>query len=250
MKKIGIIYFSGTGNTEFIARVIKEEVEKNNIEADLINIEKDRIECENYDSLIIGSPVYVERYPELLFEYIKNISEDYKGRCMLFTTQASCKMITAFQHFLNRVKYLNVTYCAVMSMPNNFYNFMFDKVPDEEKENMILNSTEMCKEAVNNFLNGKYNFYPVKRSKIIAIDLIYKIYYKFFIKSITKNIKIDTSKCIKCKLCEKKCPVSAIEIRDQVIFKKKCLLCQRCMSNCPKDAFYYKDKKYIQYKLK
>ena len=30
----------------------------------------------------------MERYPEILFKYIKDIPKDYKGKCMLFSTQA------------------------------------------------------------------------------------------------------------------------------------------------------------------
>ena len=43
MNKIGIIYFSGTGNTKFIAQTIKEELEKCNEDCDLINIESKTI---------------------------------------------------------------------------------------------------------------------------------------------------------------------------------------------------------------
>ena len=42
MGKIGIIYFSGTGNTKFAAQTIKEELEKYHKDSDLINIEKER----------------------------------------------------------------------------------------------------------------------------------------------------------------------------------------------------------------
>lgn len=41
MNKIGIIYFSGTGNTKFVAQTIQEELEKYNQDSDIINIEKD-----------------------------------------------------------------------------------------------------------------------------------------------------------------------------------------------------------------
>ena len=74
MGKIGIIYFSGTGNTKFAAQTIKEELEKYYQDSDLINIEKDKVNLEKYKSLIIGGPVYVERYPEILLKYIdKNL---------------------------------------------------------------------------------------------------------------------------------------------------------------------------------
>ena len=96
MNKIGIIYFSGTGNTKFIAQTIKEELEKHNINSDLINIEKDKINLDNYQSIIIGGPVYVERYPEILLKYVENNLKKYKGICMLFSTQANRNATVTF----------------------------------------------------------------------------------------------------------------------------------------------------------
>lgn len=253
MTKMGIIYFSGTGNTKFVAENMKAELEKNKIEADLINIEKDELKEEDYkkyEALIIGAPVYVDRYPEILFKYIKDIPKDYKSKCMLFSTQASIGVTSSFQHFINRVKYLNVTYCRFITMPNNFYNFMFKRLSDDEEKKLVNDSIAVCKDAVNDFLGGKTNFYPVKKSKVIAINFIYNMFYPLLAKLMTRKVKIDKNKCIKCGLCESKCPVKAIRVRDKVKIDNECLLCQRCMSNCPKDAFYYKNKKYVQYKLR
>ena len=66
MNKIAVIYFSGTGNTKFIAKNIKNKLQEYGYESDLINIEKDKINPNDYKSLIIGAPVYVDRYPEIL----------------------------------------------------------------------------------------------------------------------------------------------------------------------------------------
>lgn len=85
---------------------------------------------------------------------------------------------------------------------------------------------------------------------MLPITLVYKLFYPLGAKLFTRNIKIDKDKCTKCGLCEKRCPVKAIKIKDRAIYNKDCMLCQRCMSNCPQDAFWYKNKKYEQYKIK
>ena len=62
MNKIGIIYFSGTGNTKFIAQTIKEELEKHNINSDLVNIEKDKINLDNYkNQQLVGKATGMRR---------------------------------------------------------------------------------------------------------------------------------------------------------------------------------------------
>ncbi len=49
------------------------------------------------------------------------------------------------------------------------------------------------------------------------------------------DLKLDKSKCIKCKLCIKNCPVGAIS-DDFVIDTEKCTKCDTCMAMCPKKA--------------
>ena len=137
MNKIAVIYFSGTGNTKFIAKNIKNKLQEYGYESDLINIEKDKINPNDYKSLIIGAPVYVDRYPEILLKYMEKYLKNYKGKCMLFTTQASFKDSTSFQHCINRMPNLNITYCTFFTMPNNFFNFMFKKSSKEEENQLM-----------------------------------------------------------------------------------------------------------------
>ncbi len=49
------------------------------------------------------------------------------------------------------------------------------------------------------------------------------------------QVKLDQSKCVKCKLCIKSCPVGAIS-EDFVIDKDKCSRCNSCIELCPKKA--------------
>ena len=90
--KIGIIYFSGTGNTKFVAQNIAKKLQQWGEELDLINIEKDKIIPTQYKYLIIGGPIYIDRYPGILIKYAKDNLKNYKNKCMLFATQASEKI--------------------------------------------------------------------------------------------------------------------------------------------------------------
>ena len=59
--KIAIIYFSGTGNTKFVAQNIAKKLQQWGEELDLINIEKDKIIPTHYKYLIIGGPIYIDK---------------------------------------------------------------------------------------------------------------------------------------------------------------------------------------------
>ncbi|MEI8245569.1 MAG: NADH-ubiquinone oxidoreductase-F iron-sulfur binding region domain-containing protein [Lentisphaerota bacterium] len=51
------------------------------------------------------------------------------------------------------------------------------------------------------------------------------------------DLKLDQSKCIKCKLCIKNCPVNAVSA-DFVIDNSKCVRCNTCIEVCPKKTIY------------
>ena len=57
MKKVGVFYWSGTGNTQAMAEAISEGLAKAGVEYDVINISNDPGKSvKDYESLIFGCP--------------------------------------------------------------------------------------------------------------------------------------------------------------------------------------------------
>ena len=201
----------------------------------------------NYKYIIIGGPIYVDLYPDMLVDYIRKNLYGYTGRCMLFSTQSSNVPSSAFQDVLDRASFLNVKYCQYIQMPNNFYNFMFKKTPKDEEKRRIKEAINLSSQALEEFLSGKEKIYHTNFLKVCFARAVYKIFYPHMAKRLTKNIEIDLNKCIHCRICEIKCPRKSIYLSDKVSFNDKCLLCQRCMNSCPRNAFLYKNKVYDKY---
>ena len=78
MKKVAIVYWSGTGNTEAMANEVFDELKKNNIEVDLLDpnsFTKDSIE--KFDGFAFGCPAMgseelEETEFEPMFESVEN----------------------------------------------------------------------------------------------------------------------------------------------------------------------------------
>ena len=231
MIRAAIIYFSGTGNTKFVACNMKKKLEEKNIYTDLINIEEDTVLPCNYKYIVIGGPIYVDLYPDILVNYIRKNLYGYTGRCMLFSTQSSNEPSSAFQDVLNRASFLNVKYCQFVQMPNNFYNFMFKKTPKDEEEKRIKDAIKVGGKAIEDFLSGEEKIYHRNFLKVDFVRAVYKIFYPYITKRLIKNIEVDLKKCIHCRMCEIRCPRKSIHISNKVRFNDKCLLCQRCMNS-------------------
>lgn len=250
MKRLAIIYFSGTGNTRYVAEKIKKAIIKASIQVDLVNIEKGKINPNKYDYLIIGGPVYVERYPEILLKYLENNLSHYNGICMMYSTQATDGATPTFKHAMKRIKNINVTYYDYLVMPNNFYNFMFKQCSKDEEPELIKAASEKAEKMALEFVEGKTNSYEIGSNRVVMAEVVYRLTYPLFRKFLMRKLKIDRERCIRCRICEKFCPTQSIKITPNLKIDNNCTFCQRCIHSCPKNAFLYKDKPVIQYKPK
>jgi flavodoxin len=77
MKKIAIFYFSGTGNTSFVATMLCEQIRKTD-DCDLYAIEKhlEDANCliDRYDLIGLGYPIYGSSLPTIVFQFIEALS--------------------------------------------------------------------------------------------------------------------------------------------------------------------------------
>ena len=66
---------------------------------------------------------------------------------------------------------------------------------------------------------------------------------KAFLIGMTKEkIIVDEDKCVKCRICMKKCPVKSITLKPfPEINSKKCIRCFCCIEVCPQHALHLKE---------
>ena len=53
------------------------------------------------------------------------------------------------------------------------------------------------------------------------------------------KVSIDGDKCVSCRLCEKNCKASAIDVKTGRIDYSRCVVCGNCIGKCNKDAIRY-----------
>ena len=70
------MYFSGTGNTEYVARYLSSRLSRSHVEADVRSIEQQPpADVGSFDLLVVGFPVYLLDSPGLVQEYLSGLPQ-------------------------------------------------------------------------------------------------------------------------------------------------------------------------------
>ena len=239
--KVGIFYFSGTGNTELTVKKWQAEAQKLNIECDLIKIEEHptgEIDVSSYDKIGIGYPIHAFNAPRNVITFVKRIKRSEKAKTCFIT------MVSG--------EYMNLNHSSDMKIKRMLKRrniFIDSEYHYLMPYNMIFRHTE--KRAYQMYktmnalveLDAKDYLVDNKSHKLAKLHCVGWLIWLFRIEQPFapvngKTFKINKKKCVKCMMCVKNCPTHNIEYVDgKFKFHNHCLCCTRCSFNCPTNAF-------------
>lgn len=243
-----LYYFSGTGNTKWVADRFSEHMAERGLELVVENME----ECtgndvHEYDFMMVGSPVYAEAPAKIVEEFMARLPKSSKGMpCIVYATQGASKSAAVgIMSASMASKGYDVAQESQFRMPNNYY-FAVGKMPTEIKTSeMITNARCQVERVVESFINGE-------RLKNQAGALRMKVgvmsgrMFKRFLPKLSSNFSA-TENCVKCGLCLRNCPKGNITFENsKVVFHANCVHCMRCIHICPINVIRYKNKKIVQ----
>jgi ferredoxin/flavodoxin len=230
-----IIYFSGTGNTAYIASYIEKQLKSRGVEVLCLALENTRPE-ENIkaDVLYFGFPIYACEMPLFVKEYIKQLPEGQGTKIRLFCTKAYFSgkaMIKAAQLFKQKGY-------QVLSWYER-------KMPGSDGLAFLKKEGRAAKKLIANFSPdpGDLDCWLANQEEFDIPEQIYDPAGALFgwlleaaMAGIKKKYHAD-DRCISCGLCARICPPGNIALKDgKVIFSNKCILCMRCIHQCPVEA--------------
>jgi len=243
---INFYYFSGTGNTLLIVKKMKEVFERNGIRANLNRIEKSDPGKVDPNSLIgLAFPVAMQGTYPFVWDFIKALPKANGTPIFMVDTlhAFSGGVVGPVRKIVEKKGYRPLGAMEIV-MHNNLFP---PKVIAKKKEIIIRKALEEAQKYTEQILN--------KRSRWGRIPLLSDIMSKIsqkegtwgFIRKV-RSLKVNTSKCVKCGLCVKLCPVQNIEMEEFPEFQDKCVICMRCVSFCPHRAIYQGKANYQTYR--
>lgn len=243
-----ILYFSGTGNSEYVAKIIA----KNTGDSSL-NI-FDKIKHDDFTPLksdkpwVIVVPTYAYKIPWIVEAWVmQTLMEGSDKLYFVMTCGSGIGGAGAYNKSLAKTidkKYMGT---AKIVMPEN-YIVMF-KAPEKARALKIIDKAESSIKKAANHIKAEEHIKSASDS--IFTKLWSTVVNKVFFKWIVKDNKFKTTeKCNACGKCMRACVNRNITIIDkEVIWQGNCTHCMACICGCPKQAIEYgkKTKKKVRY---
>ena len=242
-----MFYFSGTGNSKYIAELFCQ-----NMEASCYSIE-DKVDFSQLinSEVIIGFcyPIYGSRVPRNMRQFVQRFLPELKGKkLIIFATQLlfsgdGARVLTD----LFPENYIEVFYADHFHMPNNVSNFfLLGQRSKKGIEKKLLKAEKKLIAICNDIKLGK-----VKRRGFSALSkFLGKIQGNLWQKDsksvdlmpgsmeekIAKSVRVSQD-CTLCSICVRSCPVKNLKLENKsIMHNNNCVVCYRCVNICPERA--------------
>lgn len=233
-----ILYFSGTGNSEYTAKRIGREIQD-----EVMNLfekirDRDFSEIHSDSPWVLVTPTYAWRIPRLVQEWMENT--EFTGCRDIYYVMTCGGSIGNADRYLEKLssrKNLNDMGCRKVLMPEN-YIAMFSS-PSRAKSLEIIRQAEETIDGAARSIKSRTAF---DRPDITLKDrmnsgIVNDIFYPAFVHA--KKFYAEDS-CISCGKCVKVCPLNNIRLeKGRPQWGNDCTHCMACINRCPTEAIEY-----------
>ena len=251
--KLLILYFSGTGNTDYIARYIEKKLHINSqiMDISLLTIENcSPEELKEYDIICFGFPVFELNSPEIVKTFLADLSPIQNKGVFIFCTMGlwgGNAIRKIYKPFQNKGYYFLGSQSVVM--PGTDGLAMLDKKSKYVKKALekdynyfpkLDKFTTKILDIANRLSSGEnieeLSIKPPFKIAATIIGAPFHFLYLIMVNFMKKKF-YATEDCTICELCVKNCPVQNISIIDkEIVFGDQCVMCLRCIHQCPVEA--------------
>lgn len=233
-----ILYFSGTGNSEYVAERIGRVL------GDEVTSLFEKIRSRDFSPMhsdrpwVVVAPTYAWRIPRIVQQWLENT--DLAGNRDIYFVMTCGGSAGAAGKYLERLcaaKKLAFMGCAAITMPEN-YIAMFSTPTREEALEIIRRAQDAIDSAALVIKgNGVLPQPGVTWQDRINSGIVNDVFYPAFVHA--KKF-YATDACVSCGKCASVCPLRNIRLeRGKPVWAENCTHCMACISRCPTEAIEY-----------
>ena len=233
-----ILYFSGTGNSKYVAKRIADVLGD-----EIVNL-NDRIKASDTSSIetgervIIVTPTYAWRIPRIVRDWLlKTELRGAKQAWFVMTCGSEIGNADKYNRELCAEKAISCMGTAQIIMPEN-YIAMFSAPPADEARQIVAKAEPSIDRAIA-AIQADQLFAPTRNNLYdrFMSGSVNPIFYKCFVKADAFTV---SDACIGCGQCAKRCPMNNVTIKNgKPVWGKNCTHCMACICYCPVRAIEY-----------
>jgi len=242
--RVGILYFSGTGNTWRIAREYGRGFGDRGHEVDLLTVEEvmrsdGYTDLAEYDLLGLGFPVHGFNPPKLVARFMARLPRSEGQHVFLFVTAIGVtgRALDGARKALTRAGYEVVHEARYYTGADYYFSRSIRLKTQEEIERQFAWCAMDAHEAAE-ILDGSESRVRAGGAMRVFSYLLGRLYL-LGCKHGSRYWHAD-DRCDACGLCARACPAGNIRlVEGRPAFGSECIMCLRCLSICPQQAIQY-----------
>lgn len=241
MSRTALFYFSGTGNTQFVAERMADALERRGQAVSLFRLEdilKERcfVDYEAFSLIGIGHPVLGFGATGLVERFTEQLPAASGKPAFVFKTASS-------PHYINhgasnlimetlRRKGYEPFHNFILAMPCNFY-MKYDERLNKQLVEAAVHKVERLAEEISTRTPRTLQISPLLEKLLRAVTYLEE---EKGGKMFAQGLRTASS-CNRCMKCVRDCPTSNITGGQEGIrFGQSCIWCMRCIYSCPRRA--------------
>ena len=231
-----VLYFSGTGNSRYVAKQISK------ISGDELVSINQRLKEKDYSALssekpfVFVGPVYAGRLPRVMDDYIRRVTFTGSKRVYFVVTCAQTPWQTAeyVQRLCEEKSFALLGFSSVV-MPQGY--LAGGGTQPKEVNDKILKEAEPKIISIAETIREKQMLPKEQPGKAMMSHVLNPIMYSMMIRA--KGFRV-TGKCTGCGRCEALCPLNNVRlVNGKPVWGNQCTHCMACIAGCPSEAIEY-----------
>lgn len=234
MKNVLLHYFSGTGNTFHMIKLLGDHLQTKGYAVTYRNMEVATKESEeNYQLHIFSYPIYAFGTPSLVIKYIDKLRSGNGCKAVVICTceEMEGQSLIHVTSKLKRKGY-DVFHTDAAIYPSNWTQFM-NPIGEEKQKSEFSATDRKISEIADQLIRLEGSRKPCSKFTEVWSWIIYVLFRALGRRILGKTFIADLS-CSSCQKCVKHCPVKAIRMKNGYPeWNYRCENCQRCINLCP-----------------